>query len=119
MEINKDLLGLNLTPTFLSGDVSISFTAPYDCYAKVTFIDSTWGYDGGTVTVSINATVGSPEVIYSRNGIGNNGNTIARDITAVALYKCKSGESYTFKRGISNGGGEQATIMTAELYPIN
>lgn len=119
MEINKDLIGLNLTPTFLSGDVEISFTAPYDCYVKVVFIDSTWGYAGGTVTVGIEIKKGSPEIIYSRNGIGNNGDCIARDVTAVRLYKCKSGESYTFRRSLGNAGGEQSTIMTAELYPIN
>lgn len=119
MEINKDLIGLNLTPTFLSGDVEISFTAPYDCYAKVTFIDSAWGYAGGTVAVGIEVKEGSPDVLYSRNGSGINGDCIARDLTAVRLYKCKSGESYTFRRSISNGGGEQSCIMTAELYPIN
>jgi len=120
MQINKDLLPkIETTPSFYAGEKELSFTAPYDCYAKITLYDHSWGYDGGDETVAISVTSGLPEVIYSKSGVITGGNLIARAVIAVAVYKCTSGNSYTFVRGASGSGGTKACTITAELFPIN
>ena len=101
---------------YTNSENSLTFTPTYDCYCEVDATYTTWGYGGGTTTVSISIT-GTAQTIYNYNGIGNGGNSVARDVSARALFKLTAGTSYTISMGRANSGGAQSKRLLCKLIP--
>lgn len=103
--------------TYISGTNQIEFTAEYDCYIDIMLVDTTWGYDGGNVTLSITNNVGNAEEIFNFESVGSQGNAIARSLVARALYECQKGNTYRFARSLQNSGGSNGAFMIGQIFP--
>lgn len=94
-----------------SNSDTISIKPTYNCYVIVIAETDTWGYDGGTVTISVTNTAGSATLVKSMTGRTKGHNTTGVPVTAIACYQCNAGTSYTFGVGRSNNGGRNSTDM--------
>lgn len=132
MKINSDfLLGIpeavkqntsNISKLFVSqfnssATNTISITPTNDCYIVVFGECDTWGYGGGTTTVSINCNSGSATVVKQMNGTTIGHDTTAVPVIAIGVFRGEANKAYTFTIGRSNSGGAKGQEMFLFTIP--
>lgn len=103
---------------YSNSSTGLTITPTKDCLCEVIASFSTWGYGGGTVTAAITIN-NSPTTYYNYEAQGVNGDSVARDITARALFKLTAGTTYSISAGVSNSGGQKTRMLIAKTIPIN
>ena len=103
---------------YSNSSTGLIITPTKDCLCEVVASFSTWGYGGGTVTAAITIN-NSPTTYYNYEAQGGNGDSIARDITARALFKLTAGTTYSISSGLSNSGGTKTRMLIAKTIPLN
>lgn len=103
---------------YSNSSTGLTITPTKDCLCEVVASFSTWGFGGGTVTAAITIN-NNPTTLYNYNGVGENGDSVARDITARALFKLTAGTTYSISSGLSNSGGQKNRMLIAKTIPLN
>lgn len=117
-EASIEALKVLFTPKYYytNSASSLEITPTYDCLCEVETTVSTWGYGGGETTVSITIN-NNPTTIFNYSGKGNEGNSVARDVSAKALFKLTANTTYTISRNLSNSGGTKSANIIAKIIP--
>ena len=102
---------------YYTNTTTLNLTPEKDCLCEVDGISTTWGYDGGQVTVSLQIN-NSPTTIFNYNGIANAGNTVARDVSCKAVYQLTGGVSYRINLVLNNSGGNKSNRIIAKTYNL-
>lgn len=132
MKINKDfLLGIPEAVEQNTSDISKLFTSQFnssttssisitpanDCYIVVFGECDTWGYAGGTTTVSVNCTSGGATVVKQMNGTTVGHDTTAVPVIAIGVFRGEANKAYTFGIGRNNSGGAKGQEMFLFTIP--
>ena len=102
-----------------SGQDSISFTPPYDCFLDLMCVDVCWGYGGRACGLYMNCTQGGAELLYGNQINMQGGDLLSRSLTVTYGFKCLAGVEYTFTSSVSNFGGRTSKFHKGIYYRIN